>query len=369
VSNLPLNRVAILTSHLSTGDAVSNDAVGMCKAFCKRGIEARLFAGSWDEVEHEMFPVQEVGNFLLSEADLLIYHFSIEWKPALELLSELKCRRAIKYHNVTPPEFFAGISLWHEEKCSEGREQLKLIARMNCDIYLADSEYNRQDLLRAGAGPEKCFVVAPFHHTDRLLAIEGAIHILDGYRDGRTIILMVGRIAPNKGHVQLIEAFANYYHDYNRNSRLVIVGKEEAAFALYSKRLHELTKTLLSQEAVSFTGETTDNELKAFYLLSSVFAIASEHEGFCVPLVEAMAMKVPVVAYASSAIPATVGGAGLVLDERNPFLMAESINRLTSDEELNVAVGMKGRQRYEQYFTNEKIEEELFRALSQINGD
>ena len=116
---LPLNRVAILTSHLSTGDAVSNDAVGMCHALRTRGIDARLFAGSWDASEHEMFPVEEVGNFLAGKDDLLIYHFSIEWRPGLELLRELKCRRAIKYHNVTPPQFFVGISLWHEEKCRD----------------------------------------------------------------------------------------------------------------------------------------------------------------------------------------------------------------------------------------------------------
>jgi glycosyltransferase involved in cell wall biosynthesis len=367
VPKLPLNRVAILTSHLTTGDAVSNDAVGMSHALRRRGVDARLFAGGWDPNEHQLFPVEEVGNFLQSKDDLLIYHFSIEWQPGFALLSELKCRKALKYHNVTPSEFFAGISVWHEEKCREGLEQLKSFARMNCDVYLADSEYNRQGLLNEGAPAGKCFVVPPFHHIDRLLAIEGEIQVLDGYRDGRQIVLMVGRIAPNKGHAQLIEAFANYYHNYNRNSRLVIVGKEEAAFAAYAKRLHELTRSLISEEAVSFTGEATDNELKAFYLLASVFAIASEHEGFCVPIVEAMAMKVPVVAYASSAIPATVGTAGFVLSERNPYLMAETINRLTSDERLNVAVGMTGWQRYERYFTNEKIEAELFRALSSLS--
>lgn len=366
MSSLSLNRVAILTSHLTTGDAVSNDAVGMYQALRRRGVDARLFAGGWDPNEHQLFPDTEVGDFLRDRDDLLIYHFSIEWKPGFDVLHKLNCRRAIKYHNVTPPEFFAGISHWHEEKCRGGLEQLKQIARLDCDIYLADSEYNRQGLLKEGAPPERCFVVAPFHHTDRLLASEGAIHILDGYRDGRKIILMVGRIAPNKGHAQLIEAFANYYHIYNRNSRLVIVGKEEAAFASYSRGLHELTRTLLSQEAVSFTGETTDSELKAFYLLSSVFAMASEHEGFCVPLVEAMAMKVPIVAYASSAIPATVGDAGFVLTERNPFLMAETMDRLVRDEDLNVALGMQGWQRYERHFTSERIEAELFEALGQL---
>src|SRR3954470_10925309 len=155
----------------------------MCSACRKRGIDARLFAGSWDASEHEMFPVEEVGNFLAGKDDLLIYHFSIEWRPGLELLRELKCRRAIKYHNVTPPEFFVGISLWHEEKCREGREQLKSIARMNCDLYTADSEYNRLDLLKEGAAERVCVVVPPFHHVDRLRAIEANIDVLDEYRD------------------------------------------------------------------------------------------------------------------------------------------------------------------------------------------
>ncbi|HYJ47141.1 MAG TPA: glycosyltransferase family 4 protein [Pyrinomonadaceae bacterium] len=364
--NLPLNRVAILTSHLSTGDAVSNDAVGMCAAFQRRGLDARLFAGSWDPSEAEVFKADGVKEFVTGPEDLLIYHFSIEWEPGLTLLRELRCRRAIKYHNVTPPGFFEGISLWHEEKCRVGREQLTEIARMNCDLYTADSEYNRLDLLNAGAAGERCFVVPPFHHVDRLRTIEADIDVLDEYRDGKTNILMVGRVAPNKGHAALIEAFSVYYHDYNRDSRLLIVGKEEAAFRTYSERLHEWTATMLSEEAVLFTGEATDRELKSYYLMANVFAMASEHEGFCVPIIEAMSMKVPVVAYASSAIPATVGGAGLVLEERNPYLMAETIDRLAGDENLNVAFGMAGWQRYERHFANEQVEAELFEAIGHL---
>lgn len=344
--NLPLHRVAILTSHLSTGDAVSNDVVGMCDAFLRHGYDARMYAGSWDSSEYEILPVAEVRQFLQDPLDLLIYHYSIEWSPGLELLRELKCRTAIKYHNVTPPEFFVGVSVWHEEKCRVGREELKTLARTGCDIYLADSEYNRQDLLNQGVTAEKCFVVPPFHHTDRLRAIASNMEVLDEYRDGKTNILMVGRISPNKGHPALIEAFSAYYHDYNRDSRLLIVGKEEEAFKVYSKRLREITAFLLAEDAVLFTGEASDSELKAYYLLANVFAIASEHEGFCVPLVEAMAMKVPIVAYASTAIPATVGGAGVILKERRPRLMAEAINRIARDESLAVAFGMKGWQRY-----------------------
>lgn len=365
MANLPLHRVAILTSHFSTGDAVSNDVVGMCDAFARHGFDARMYAGSWDESEAEIFPVNEIRQFLKDPADLLIYHYSIEWNPGLELLRELKCRTAIKYHNVTPPEFFVGVSAWHEEKCRTGRAELKVIAQADCDVYLSDSEYNRQDILNEGVNAEKCFVVPPFHHIDRLQSLEADLEVLDDYRDGKTNILMVGRVAPNKGHTALIEAFAVYHHDYNRASRLIIIGKEEEAFKLYSRWLRETTAFLMMDDSVRFIGEASASALKAYYLLASVFAIASEHEGFCVPIIEAMSMKVPVVAYASSAVPATVGGAGLVLDERNPYLMAEAIDRLVRDESLNIALGMKGWQRYQQHFTNEQIETELFRALTQ----
>jgi glycosyltransferase involved in cell wall biosynthesis len=298
---------------------------------------------------------------------LLIYHFSIGWKPGLELLGKLNCRRAIKYHNVTPPEFFARISRWHEEQCRAGREELEDIVRAECDLYLADSEYNREDLLLEGVAEDKCFVVPPFHHVERLQMIEPDLQVLDEFRDGVTNVLMVGRVAPNKGHAALIEAFATYHYDYNRNSRLLIVGKEAAPFKAYSERLRELLTYTLSDDDVFFMGEVSDSALKAYYLLSNVFVMPSEHEGFCVPLVEAMSMKLPVVAYASTAISAMVDGAGVLLKERRPYLMAEAINRLVREESLAYGFGMMGWQRYERDFTNEKLEAELFRVLANLD--
>jgi glycosyltransferase involved in cell wall biosynthesis len=363
-----MNRVAIVTSHLALGDAVSNDVLGMHGAFEKRGYEARLFAGSADFTEPKVFPVAEIKRFLQHRTDLLIYHHSIAWEPGLGLLTDAVYQTAIKYHNVTPPEFFVGVSRWHEARCREGREELKALARARCDLYLADSEYNQLDLLQAGAPAAQSAVVPPFHHIDRLHSIEPDLEVLDAYRDGQTNLLMVGRIAPHKGHAELIEAFAAYHHDYNRRSRLLIIGKEEKAFAAYSERLRELMSFLLTEESVFFTGEVTDSALKAYYLLGNVFAIASQHEGFCVPLVEAMSMKIPIVAYASSAIPGTLGGAGILFNERRPYLMAEAIDRLTRDESLSVAFGLRGWRRYERHFTNEQIEQELFAALSDL-GD
>jgi len=101
-------------------------------------------------------------------------------------------------------------------------------------------------------------------------------------------------------------------------------------------------------------------------MVANAFVLTSEHEGFCVPLVESMAMKVPIVAYASTAIPGTVGGAGLVWRERNPFLLAESIDFLVRDTDLSESLGLMGWRRYEQLFTNLKIEAQFLGAINSL---
>ena len=362
-----MTRIAILTSHITTGAAVSSDALGMRAVLERQGYDARLYAESWDLQEPKIWPLNEIKDFLKEPNDILIYHHSIGWNPALGLLRDLKCRTVIKYHNITPPSFFSGISAWHEEKCREGREQLQAIVDAGCDLYLSDSDYNQQELLTAGVDESKSLVVPPFHEIDRLHSMEADLHTLDEYRNGQTIVLSVSRVAPHKGHEDLIGAFAAYHHDHNRNSRLLIVGREEEAFETYGKRLRELLNFLALEEAVEFVGEISDSELRACYLLANVFVCASKHEGFCLPLVEAMAMKLPIVSYDSAAIPETVGAAGIVLEDRNSELMAESINLLAGDEAVNVAMGIEGRRRYEKHFTTGMIEAKFLRAIGNLN--
>lgn len=191
--------------------------------------------------------------------------------------------------------------------------------------------------------------------------------VIAAYRDGKTNILSVGRVAPHKNQAALIEAFAIYHHDYNLRSRLLIVGREDETFKSYSDRLREIIKFLCLEDSVVFTGELSDSALKACYLLSTVFMMASSHEGFSVPLVEAMALKVPIVSYGIAAVPETVGEAGIVLEKRDPALMAEAVNLLVEHEATNVALGVKGRHRYEECFTNAEIESQFLLALENLN--
>lgn len=359
-----MRRIALLTPTLITADAISNDIYGMYEVLKKSGHDVRLFANE-NTTTHDVTPAAKIKDFLISPDDILIYHYSMGWNVGLKLLQDLKCRKVLKYHNITPPEFFTGVSVDYEHVCRSGRQQIQDIARAKCDLYLSDSEYNSQELIQDGADSSRCFVVAPFHHVDNLEAIPPDTQVLEQFVTQDTNILMVGRVAPNKGHAALIETLAIYRQEYNRHTRLIFVGKEAAQLAPYSLSLRQLANDLAVSNSVIFTGGVSDAQLKAYYLAADVFMLTSFHEGFCVPLVEAMALKVPIIACESSAIPGTVGKAGLVWKERNPYLLAESIHYLDQNEDVSVELGLLGRQRYEECFSNERIAEVFTDALKQ----
>ena len=361
-------RVAVVTPHFTQHDAVCNDVLGMYEALRKRGSDARIYAADWTvgETKLKVWPVSRIKEFLKNPRDVLIYHHSMGWETGCDLLAELSCRRIIKYHNVTPPEFFVGWGEEYENVCRAGRSQTNFIANAQCDLYLADSKHNLSELISAGAPESRSVVVHPFHRIEHLFHLGPDFEIIDRYRDGKASMLMVGSLFPNKGHAFLLEVFATYYHDYNKNSRLFIAGKEGESLRKYSNYLHEQAEHLQLGADVVFTGQVTDDELKAYYLMADLFVTASEHEGFCVPLVESMALKLPIVALGSAAIPDTVGDVGLIWGEKDPYLFAESIDTLINDESIRSRMGLMGRRRYDNLFTNDKTEEQFLNALGEV---
>ena len=350
-----MKRVAILTPSIAPADAVSNDILGEQNALKRNGYDVKIFS--------DLAPVRK---FLKNPDDILIYHHSRGWHPGVQLVRELSCRRVIRYHNVTPAEFFAGFSRTDQDLCERGRRELTDLAAAQCDLYLPASSFSMQELIAIGADPAKSFVVPPFHHIDRLSTITADQDTLKKYSGSTTNILTVGRVVPNKNVHHLLEVFAHYHNDYNNNSRLIIVGKGGEGFSPYSKLLSRVAQKLDLTNAVVFTGGVSDEELKAYYLIADAFVTVSEHEGFCVPLIEAMSMKLPITAYASTAIPETVGDAGLVWAERNPMLIAESIDRFVRDSTVREALGERGYRRYESMFTNEKAEHIFLEAMSKL---
>jgi glycosyltransferase involved in cell wall biosynthesis len=297
---------------------------------------------------------------------VFIYHYSIGWDFGLRMLRELPGKRVVKYHNITPPEFFENVNDGYAAVCRAGRAQIKDVAKANCDLFLSDSKYNGDELIAEGADPSRSAVVPPFHHVDRLHSLEADLSLLDTVRNGPVNVLTVGRLAPNKGHPALIDAFAIYHRHYNRNSRLVVVGKEDNRLGPYTEALYRQVVDRGLTDSVVFTGEASDKLLKTYYLAADVFVSTSRHEGFCVPVVEAMAMKVPVVALGTTAVPETVGDAGLVWHESDPELLAASIHRVADEEPVRLGLGELGWRRYRKRFANDRIKETFLKTMNAL---
>ncbi|HEY7152961.1 MAG TPA: glycosyltransferase, partial [Gemmataceae bacterium] len=329
-----------------------------------RGHEVELFSTTWGKPEPRNDDGLHVRDYLAGDTSaVLILHHAIGWPHATPLIAEVGCRRVVKYHNVTPAHFYDNLDRDYADLCRQGRTQLREIIASNCDLYLADSPFNRDELAALGAPPDRCAIVPPFNAVAHLQETQTDPEVLRDYGDGRANLLFVGRRAPNKGHRFLLDAFAVYHQRYNPNSRLVLVGKGEPKQVAYTNSLREQIWRLGLQGYVVFIDGATDAELKAYYQLAAAFVVASEHEGFCVPLVEAMALRIPIVAYGTTAVPHTLGDAGLVWNEPDLFLLAQSINTVVRDDGVHRRLTERGWRRYHNLFANDRIEHAFLHAL------
>ena len=197
--------------------------------------------------------------------------------------------------------------------CFRGRRELTAYID-RCELALGDSEYNRQELEAARVSRHGVLPVVPdFSHLDvtpeRTMAAD--------FDDDWTNVMFVGRVIPNKKFEDVIRAFHVYRTRHNPRSRLLLVGSY-GGFEHYLAMLQRLVARLGTPD-VHFLGQVTNEELTALYDVADLFLCASEHEGFCVPLVEAFYKRVPVLAYAATAVPATMDGGGVLYDTNDPL--------------------------------------------------
>jgi len=358
-----MKKIAICNTSFEPGDAVSNDMMGMNKILVKMGYAVQVFAEAASLSTLTVLPIEALPEFVEDPEDICIYHYATGWDKGLNILSNIRCYKVVRYHNVTPPEFFCGICNDYFQVCEYGHRALQELPKLGVNVYLACSEYSKRELVLAGAEESDCGVVPPFHQVDRLKGIESDLLELDRFNDEFVNLLMVGRLAPNKGYDRLIEAFSYYSHEYNPTSRLLIVGGLDQKLQSYKVHLKNQIARSGLEKKVFFLGKVSDAALKAYYLVADVFAIMSQHEGFCVPIVEAMSMKIPIVAVAGTAITGTVGDSGILWEEFDPEWIAASVNAIACDEHLHFSLGEMGWKRYEEYFSNEKIEHGFLRVL------
>ncbi len=358
-----VRRAGIYTPCLVDGDAVGNDVMGMASVLERHGWEARVFAETSAVRGARVYRGKEASAFLDDTSDLFIYHHSTGCSEGVGLLRGMHCHRAMKYHNVTPPSFFAGISSLYERSCRLGRDQLEELGRMGLDLYLADSSFNSAELSVLLPQGRDCLVVPPFHQTERLLSVSADTSVFSSIPDDSPMILSVGRVAPNKNHRALIDSVGFLNGPCGVSVRLTIVGGVDPVFEGYVAGLKAQIQRAGLRGRVEFLGKVSDAQLKACYQRAQILVTTSLHEGFCVPVVEAMAIGVPVIAYAAGAVAETVGDAGLVWETADPELLGASMGRVLRDASLRTALVARGEARFKNTYAGEVIADRFLGAL------
>ncbi len=319
-------KVHQILATLGYGDAIGHEVLGIHRTLRAAGYESEIIVETADpRLEDLTVDYRDIVNDVGPD-DLLIHHFSLGSRASRTAYA-LPARMALIYHNITPPEYFLGVHEQLVRQCYHGRRELTAY-RTRCEIALGDSEFNRQELETLGFDPTGVLHVVPdFSHLD----VTPDPRILDAFDDEWTNILFVGRLIPNKRPDDLIRFF-HAFKSINPRSRLILAGSY-GGVDKYLAQLHAL-RAALGVPDVHILGQVTDEQLTALYDSADLFLCASEHEGFCVPLVEAFHKRVPVLAYSATAVPATMDGGGVLYDHKSPRRVAKLMESLTADTEL-----------------------------------
>jgi glycosyltransferase involved in cell wall biosynthesis len=326
-----MKRVHQLLAALSYGDAIGNEALTIQAHLRRAGFESDVFAEKvHPRMAHLARPLWEYPRVSAPDT-VCLFHFSIG-SAAGRLIYHAPDRLVSIYHNITPAHWFLGFHPHLAGLCYHGRRELQAFAPRT-ELALGDSEFNRRELEEAGYG--RTAVLPIVQDLDAYSRTPSPV-VRRLYADGRTNLLFVGRIIPNKRIDDLVRVFAVYQRYVEPRSRLLLVG-DHRGHERYYDRLQEMVRTLRLDEVV-FTGHVDDDDLVAYYSVADLFLCLSEHEGYCVPLVEAMLFGLPVVAYDAGAVRETLRGGGVLLKEKRPEVVAELVARIQRDRELRDAV-------------------------------
>jgi glycosyltransferase involved in cell wall biosynthesis len=310
------------------GDAISNEAEHFSRIFSEWGHRAPIYCEQRSVAEHMRGHIRDLTQLQAESGpdDIILLHLSMG-SPANELFPRLPGRKVILYHNVTPPDFFRGINQQICNTLQRGQDQVRALAG-TAEIVLADSAYNASELATMGYGRVDVLPLVLDYSQYEPSRADRRAH---GHGHTHPTILFVGRCVPNKRIEELIDCFAYY------------------------------------RRAYALRGAVSQKNLNAAYREATLFLCMSEHEGFCIPLIEAMVHQLPVVAHASAAIPETMDGAGVLLHERSPALAAATVHQIHEDAALRNAI-LDGQARRLERFKSRDLASELRSHLNPLLG-
>lgn len=342
------------------GDAVGNQTLEIRRVLRESGYTSDIFAENVHEsLKEEAKPVNHFPR--PGEKDAAIYHFSIG-TPLTRFVSKLPCIRVMYYHNITPSHFFFPYDTPAFESCERGRAELALY-RGAFDFVLGASAYNVRELVELGY-PEGN--VVPYILNFSAWDPNGSSPRpdLSFPEAGKTHILFVGRVVPNKRYEDLVKVFYFYKNSIDPEAHLWLVGPYGSRDRYYMV-LRRLIQAL-NLEDVHFTGHVSRKDgLSEYYRRSSVLLCMSEHEGFCIPLVEAMHFGLPVIAFQSTGVPDTMGPAGILFKEKKFEEIAELVHLVLTQSSLRQSLLTTQNRRLND-FQKEKTEAIFLQSIRRI---
>jgi len=353
---MEINQVA---PALIYGDAVSNNTIALRDTFRDMGYKSEIYSKWIDpEVSDQARPLNKYKG---DESNILFYHFPLAGGDITEFVKDLPDRKILIYHNITPPEFYFKYDKLNALQCADGLKEVKGLTD-DFELALGVSEFNRQALVDFGFS--NTGVLPIFSDFGKFESAGKSVKEVSSEMNGQVKFLFVGRIAPNKCYEDIIKSFYCYNRYINENSRLYLVGSTH--IKAYVSHLENLIKGLEIEDSIIFAGKVKDEELAEHYRNADVFLCMSEHEGFCVPLLEAMHFHVPIVAYKATGVPYTLGDSGLLVAEKNYVKIAELINILLDDQKFKERIVKKQDRRLEN-FDRAHVREKINHIIEDIS--
>ncbi len=343
---------------ISYGDAISNHALEIKKILKSWGYKSEIYAQHIHPKLVYNAKIYTQYKKLSSPENILIFHFSIGSEVS-KFVKTLNDKKILIYHNITPYNYYIGINDTLVHLLRKGREELKEYSDI-IDLALGDSEYNRKELAELGF---KNTGILPIIVDFEAYKQEPDRKVLDKFEDDYINFIFVGRLSPNKKQEDVIKTFYYYNKCIDQHSRLFLVGSYNGMEKYYAQ-LKELVKQL-NLKNVYITGQVDFKELLAYYKLADVFISMSEHEGFCVPLLESMYFDIPIIAYNSTAVPYTLKGSGILVNEKRYENVAEMVQILVKDERIQNKIIESQRLRLKQ-FEKSKLETVLKKYIEGV---
>jgi L-malate glycosyltransferase len=347
-------------SGFANGDAISNEALAWQRLFRARGFASEIFSELHRVLPEHRRTIRDFSTYTAAPEALALLHFSIG-SAVNEAFAELPGRKALIYHNITPAHYFERVNPQTARTLEQGRRQLERLAGCAA-VNMAVSQFNADELSRAGFPNVS---VVPLSVDFDRLATRPDRTVRRRFGNGLTNILCVGRCVPNKKIEDALDFFDLFRRCVEPRSRLIHVG----SFAGAERYYYLLTGMVRERgmENVHFAGAVPQSQLNAFYGCADLFLCMSEHEGFCIPILESFHFDVPVLAFAAGAVAETMGGGGVLFRKKDLPLVAEMGGRLTRDRALRRAVvdGQRARLRRYRECNPEEI---LMRHLSPLLG-